>query len=852
MKQTTFTLVILLFKLLFINDLSAQQLLKGNVFDSKTKEPIVGANVLQKGTLNGTTTDIDGNFSFEVDKLPAVINISFLGYEKKDFEVKTSGIITIALVSTDQSINEVVVLSRRRKEEVQDIPIPITVLNNSAIENSVSFNVNRVKELVPSVQLYSSNPRNTTLNIRGLGSTFGLTNDGLDPGVGFYVDGVYYARPAATTIDFIDIEQIEVLRGPQGTLFGKNTTAGAFNVTSKRPSHETGGNFELSYGNFGFIQAKGSFTGSLVKDKLATRLSFTGTHRDGTLYNVATQKHENSMNNLGVRGQLLYTLNDDVDFLLSVDHSRQRPTGYAQVYAGTAPTQRAEFRQFESIIADLGYDLPSRNPFDRIIDHDTPWQSDQDLGGISLNVDAKKGPGTLTSTTAWRYWNWGPSNDRDFTGLQGLSLSQAPSRHDQWSQEFRYAGEFSEKLSGVAGLFYLGQNLESSPYHTEEAGIHQWRFSQSSTSPLWQTEGLLEGYGIRTYNRLVSHSAAVFGQLDWKISNKFNILPGIRFNYDYKQVNFRRETYGGLDTDDPDLIAIKRSVYNNQQFDAETNNFNVSGQFTAAYKPIDKVNLYATYSLSYKPVGLNLGGLPNQNGQPMTELAVIKPELVNHVEVGVKTQPIKGGILNFTLFNTEIKDYQTIVQTADLAVNRGYLANAERVRVTGAELDLSYRVNKFVSLNSSVNYTDGRYVKFENAPVPLEETGGATFKDISGGDLPGISNWAISGGAEFTLGGKLFKQEGNFFLGFDTYYRSGFSSSPSPSQFLNIDGYALLNARLGFRAYDGLTFFVWCRNLLDKDYFEMLLPGGGNIGHFAGVLGDPRTFGATIRYNFSK
>src|SRR6185312_5307658 len=169
----------------------------------------------------------------------------------------------------DEDINkEAVVSSRRRDESAQDIPIPISVIGGAKAEDAGAFNVNRVKELVPSVQLYSSNPRNTGLNIRGLGSPFGLTNDGLDPGVGFYVDGVYYARPAAATLDFIDIERIEVLRGPQGTLFGKNTTAGAINITTRKPTFKPGANFEVSYGNYGYIQAKSSLTGPLSK-KLA-------------------------------------------------------------------------------------------------------------------------------------------------------------------------------------------------------------------------------------------------------------------------------------------------------------------------------------------------------------------------------------------------------------------------------------------------------------------------------------------------------------------------------------------------------------------------------------------------------
>src|SRR5690606_13485908 len=326
-------------------------------------------------------------------------------------------------------------------------------------------------------QLYSSNPRNTGINIRGLGSPFGLTNDGLDPGVGFYVDGVYYARPAAATLDFIDIERIEVLRGPQGTLFGKNTTAGAINITTRKPSFTPGADFEVSYGNYGYIQAKSSITGPIIKDKLAGRLSFSGTQRDGTIYNVAKNEYVNDINNLGLRGQLLYTPNDRIKITFTGDNTKQDPNGYAQVVAGVVETQRAEYRRFNNIIADLNYTLPSLNAFERKIDHDTPWRSLNELGGISLNADFKIGNGTFTSTTAWRYWNWGPSNDRDFTGLQALAKSQNPSKHKNWSQEIRYAGKISPKLSGVLGLFFIDQEVKTNG--NEESGAAQWRFVQN-------------------------------------------------------------------------------------------------------------------------------------------------------------------------------------------------------------------------------------------------------------------------------------------------------------------------------------------------------------------------------------
>ena len=165
-------------------------------------------------------------------------------------------------------------------------------------------------------------------------------------------------------------------------------------------------------------------------------------------------------------------------------------------------------------------------------------------------------------------------------------------------------------------------------------------------------------------------------------------------------------------------------------------------------------------------------------------------------------------------------------------------------------MDASVRKGNHLSLNGALAYTEGKYVSFKNAPVPLEETGApSAFKDVSGGDLPGISKWAGSLGGEIVTGQKkALGMNGKFFFAVDAYYRSSFSSSASPSKYLNIDGYTLLNSRAGFRTSENFSVFIWARNLLDKDYFEQLLPAAGNAGHYAGVLGDPRTFGVTLRF----
>lgn len=822
--------------------------LQGQVLDQRTQEPVIGASVVIKGTTNGALTDVQGSFSLITgQKLPFTLVISSVGYVRKEVVVNQAN-VQIFLTADENALDDVVVTSRRRQESSQAIPIPITVIRGITAEDAGAFQVNRIKELTPNVQLYASNARNTTLNIRGMGSTFGLTNDGIDPGVGFYVDGVYYARPAATALDLVDIDRIEILRGPQGTLFGKNTTAGAFNLTTRSASFDPSATVEVSYGNYGFIQAKASATGPLSK-KVAARVSFTGTQRNGFLENVRTKESVNDLNNIGFRAQVLYQPNEKTKITLAGDISDQKPNGYGWPVAGVVTTQRPAFRQFNAILADLNYQLPYNSAFDRKVDHDTPSRADNQLGGASVQADVKIGKGTLTSTTAWRYWKWVPLNDRDYLGLPSFTISAGNSYHEQWSQEIRYAGNFSNKLSGVIGIFTLFQDLKSDPVQTEEAGSVQWRFIQNNQNPLWRTPGLLDNFGIRTTNRIQSSTAAIFSQLDWQLGQNWHVLPGLRLNYDEKRAEFNRQTYGGLATNDPALLALKNSVYTNQAFSTRVDETNLSGQLTLQYRPENSPwQAFGTYSVSYKPVGVNIGGLPTQQGRVMVELARVKPEFVEHAEIGLKTRPTLASQLNFTLYSTRIRDYQTQVQTPEPGVNRGYLANAERVRVQGIEVEGQIRWNNHWSSHASFSYTDGRYVKFTNAPVPLELVGGPTaFVDISGQELPGISRFAGSISTEWTQKGDLFSWKGNYFIGLDGFARSTFSSSPTPSAFLNIPGYALWNARVGFRASNGVTVLIWGRNLFDKNYYEQLLVAPGSSGHYAGIIRDPRTMGVTVR-----
>jgi iron complex outermembrane receptor protein len=760
----------------------------------------------------------------------------------------SAGMAAIDVTLTPARFTEGVIVTARRVEEVaQEVPIPVSVLSGELVADSGAFNVNRLKEMIPTVQFYSSNPRNSSINIRGLGAPFGLTNDGIEPGVGLYIDGAFFARPAAATLDFLDVEQVEVLRGPQGTLFGKNTTSGAINVTTRKPSFTRESAIELNYGSLGLAQAKASVSGPLFR-KAAGRLSFSGTTREGAIYNPVTRTDLNGLHNLGMRGQLLFVPTDNTAVTIAADNTRQRPDGHAQVVAGVAPTRRNPNRQYPQIAADLGYTPPSFTAFDRLTDTDTPWRSHQDLGGASLTIDRKLASGRLTAITAWRYWSWKPSNDRDFIGLPVTTISANPSEQRQWTQEIRYANTLSPTLSFVVGAFGFRQTINSTG--KQEQGSAAARFLLDPT-PLALTPGLLDGYGQTSDIRSANVSAAAFGQLEWAITTRLRILPGLRFNYDQKEVDFDTQVYGGLQTTDPALIALQRSILAPQSYAADVDDNNLSGQMTVAYQLVPSVNTYATYATSFKSVGLNLAGVPTDAaGAPILAAATVRPEEVRHVEVGVKTSPWPGVTANVTAFNTAVSDYQAQVVNANVGVLRGYLANAEEVRVRGVEFDGTARANRYLSFYGSAAYNDGIYVSFPDAPPPLEDTGGPQVKDISGSQLPGISKWALSFGGEYSRPQTVVGYSGELFAAVDASYRSAFSSSASASKYLVIDGYSLVNARVGFRWSRGWAVSVWARNLFDENYFELLSAAPGNSGLYVGMPGDPRTIGVTMRMSF--
>jgi iron complex outermembrane receptor protein len=766
---------------------------------------------------------------------------------------------------SDQS-GDIVVTARRRDEQLQDVPLAISVLGGAQLDATGSINVGRLQQIQPSVQFFSTNPRNSAANIRGLGAPFGLTNDGIEQGVGIYIDEVYYSRIAVATFDFLDVERIEVLRGPQGTLYGKNTTAGAINIVTRAPTFEPEARIELSLGNLDYIAAKASVSGPIVADRLAVRLAASKSRRRGTIFNVASDRWVNEQDNLGLRGQLLWRASDDLDVTLSADYNRQDPECCAQIYVRTGATQRPLSRQYAALASAFGYAPPSTDPFDRLTDLDTPLDAFQALGGVALRAKWDIGPGTLTSVTAWRFWNWGPSNDRDFTGLPITTVSANPSRQNQYSQELRYAGS-SGSLDYVAGLFAYRQRQHTTGAQEQGPAASRWLLNPSSANA--NNPAVLNGLRSENDIRLKTTSLAAFGQLSWRLTDRLRLQPGLRVNYDKKIGSYVAVVTTG--TGSTTLNSDQRGILAPQSYEAKFSDWNISGDFTAAYDITRDVLAYATYAKSFKSGGINLAGLPlDSANNPILGAATVKPEKVDHFEVGLKTQFLdRRATLNLAAFWTSIKDYQATVTNGQLGVLRGYLANADKVRVRGVEADFSIRPARGLNLYASSAFTDHEYVRFVDAPCPPELAGGAAATsanpasppgtpggfspancDISGQWLPGVSKWAFSYGGEYSLPAKLLGHKGEAYAGLDGSYRSRFSSNPSRSAYTDIEGYSLLSLRLGFRTDDGLNAFLWVRNALDSEYYDVLATQSGSTGLIVGQPGDPRTWGLTVQKKF--
>lgn len=802
-------------------------------------------------------------------------------------------------------VGELIVTARRREENLQKVPMAVSVVTGDLLDNTGTVNPQGLAQLVPSLYYNSANPRNTAYTIRGLGSntlSVSAANDGIEPGVGFYVDGVYHGRPATAAFDFTDIERIEVLRGPQGTLFGKNTTGGAINITSRAPTFEREVNAEASYGDYGFIQAKTSLSGPLA-DRIAGRLSAQITQRDGFITNVRTGQKINDQNNIAVRGQLLFQPSDDLSIRVIADVSDFDAACCTQTYLRVGTSLRGAARQFNGLVAGLpahglaAYTPASTNVYDRLSDIDAPLSVDTQDGGLSVNADWKRGDVTLTSISAWRFWNWDVANDRDYIGVPIQLVQRIPSRQDQYSQEFRIASNGDNRLDYVGGLYFFTQTIDGNPTSVYGPASAYWLISTTNFAAGDRPDNLTDGYGQYGTSHFRMKSYAAFGEANYDFTEQLTGTLGLRYTYEDKAGDYSTTVSGGLPFSTlPDPVTCnmllgatlngrdnaKLSLFRPQCYSLEDSGGSLSGRANLAWQFSDQMMTYVTFARGYKAGGLNMSGLQLTGGSgaganlPALDTGVIGDETNTTFELGLKSR-LWGGraTLNLAAYKTIVEDFQANIATPVTGNNaaplRTFPANIPEVQVQGVEADFAARPFDGFRVRASVAYSDGEYTDYPEGPCPLEwqnpnaaggcqplvppvglanqtsnPRGNPTVPGayvLTGLPLAGLSKWAWTLGADY----RMQAGSGEVVVRGDWNYRSSYNADTTNSQYTTIDGYGVVNASIGYQSKNGWEASLFARNLFDEDYISALTIQTGNSGLILGQAGDPQLVGVSLR-----
>ncbi|WP_375196616.1 TonB-dependent receptor [Sphingobium sp.] len=751
----------------------------------------------------------------------------------------------------------IVVTARRRAEDAQDVPVALSVVGGDLFEQRGDYALAAVQQVAPSLQLFSFNPRNTNINIRGLGSNVALTNDGLENGVGVYIDDVYYGRVGASQFDLVDLQQIEVLRGPQGTLFGKNTTAGAINITTRQPEFAFGGQAEATLGDYGFHQLRGSVTGPIA-DWAAARISVADTHRDGFLRNVHDGRRVHDYDNFTARGQLLLKPDDSFTVRLIGDYAKQTLNCCVRLPSTVFTTYddgTAIANNFNQRAARAGYTPLPADPFARTVDVDAHFQANMTQWGVSGKADWDLGPVTLTSVTAYRKWNWNPANDADSTPLSVNTLAQQANRQRQFSQELRLGNNGEGRLHYTIGAYYFWQIINGYGASGYGSDAPNWLFPNADPAV---SNAAVSGFVARSTSNPETKSAALFGQASYDlIPDRLSLTLGLRYTHEKKQGSFNQWWAQGNDLSSLSVaqraaaITLRNSLAPVASYSVGFTDDSLSGLATLSYKVTPDILVYASYSRGNKSGGLNL------TNNPAGVSAAVGPEKVDNYEAGIKSQFWDGKLtLNGAAFWTDIFDYQTAIveQIAGSNASRNYITNIPQARARGFELDSALALSSHVNLNASLAYTDATYVDFRNGPTPVEAlnptTGGSPVSDLSGKPLSGVPSWSWSAGGDFAVPlGETALGSAEFYGRADYSWRSSYYTAVSDSRYSLVPSYGIANARIGFRTEDGaFDLSIWAKNLFDRDYVDTL--SVANTGLVTATVGDPRTAGVTLRTKF--
>lgn len=736
--------------------------------------------------------------------------------------------------ANSSQLETVTVTTRRREESSQDVPTPMSVVSGQNLEAQRVYRIQDLQQLVPSVNVAYMHARQSSVSIRGLGNN--PASDGLEGSVGLYIDNVYLGRPGMAVFDLMDIEQLEVLRGPQGTLFGKNTTAGVINISTRAPTFTPERSIETSVGEDGYFQTKGTISGPL-NDQLAGRFSAYRTRSDGDIKNEHDGHDLNGGSRDGFRAQLLFKPNEDFNLRWIGDYNEEDSSAGTRVLYNTGPTiNGVNLYQARANVA--GATLV--NGSHRKVNLDNDQHVTVHQGGTSVEANwTLPSDFTLTSVSSYRFWNFTPKND-DGLNVPASYNAGVSVEDKQYSQEFRLASPKGEFFDYVVGAYYFGNNLDnkSFAYYGPQADI--WNGTPA---------GALANVTSVGSGHIKTDSFALFAQGTWHLTERLDFTAGVRGTYEEKSAWITRNApLGGATVAGAAATARRGRAGAYDSGDLNQYSSSPSGLLNLSYRITDDVLTYATVSHGEKSGGVNLavGSAPAAGADSL----LIGTERANNAELGFKSTLWDHRLqLNANVFWTQVNAYQTNAYDADNRVQ--YLTNAGSVRSRGVEFESTLIPLRGLTLNINGSYNDVSYLSYKDAPCPPEVSqapGAPASCDLSGHQVVGASKWIGNANGEYKW---------NLDNGFEPYvtasyaFRSKAVGTVEDSDYGQIPSYAVVNFSTGLRGdfnQGQWDISLWLKNAFDKTYYTTLWTGGN--GGYEGLLGTPRTLGVTGRYDF--
>ncbi len=812
--------------------------------------------------------------------------VALLGSTALALGVSASAMAQDAPADDDSANAEIIVTAQKRSQNVQDVPVAVSVISGAALEQQGGVNIENAQYLVPSLNFRKSGTAlNQSLYLRGVGTT--TFSIGGEPSVGTVLDGVVLARSGEAFSDLVDIERIEVLRGPQGTLFGKNASAGVINIVSRRPSDTFGASVEggFFFGNGQEYRVRGGVDAPL-SEKIGARVTGFYSKWDGNIRNETLGRRVNGYERYGFRGIVEAKPNDNVTLTLIGDWRKSNDDCCAEVIG--SPARNADNSTYATFASRAATALPPLlGDKTRSVRQNLLTQALEKAWGVSFQADIESDTGpTVTSITAYRKYDSNEIRDGDFLAspyrdnsnpLAPAGISQShdfgPQTGDTFTQELRLTSQTGQFFEYVAGLYYYNASQERTFTRANIACSASTLPVQGVLTPCSTAPGastLTFPIGTANFGTTFKNMAA-FGQTTLNFSDRIRGIVGLRYTHDQldgfhirtnpvagaANANFDQGVYNeyirqiNLGATPAAAQAAAVLLSNGQPFRQKVTNNNWSGKAGLQFDVSDDVMAYATYSRGYKGPGLNIFFNLQSNGTPP-----LAPESADSYEGGLKTTLFDGAMtLNFAGYYAKYKNFQANNPDFVLGQRVTRFTNAGTVSTRGFEADLLYRPSNDFTISGGVAYTDAKVDKFRLPPGAP-----ATDEIPVGTVLPFSPKWKTSLGGTYTIRtGGFADIELGAQGSYQTKQLSLLVASPLIRDNGTIKSYGLLDLSLALvGADDKYRISFLAKNVFDTSFAASIVDGGplsaGNTGSSSYRYIIPREadryFGINAKVNF--